>query len=193
MTRLRSRLADEGGFTLAELVVVLVILGVVLGALTQFLVSGNNAAADLTARFQAQQQGRLALDALRRELHCASSLTLSSSSSITVALGSYCSSAPTGGGTAIWCTVAIPPTSTRYALLRWGFSGTPPAGSSCTSNGVKKADYLTTGAIFGPYTPPGAGLRGKLAIDLPVDAKSTVTSGRYELKDDIVLRNTLRG
>jgi prepilin-type N-terminal cleavage/methylation domain-containing protein len=187
MTRLRSRLADEGGFTLAELVVVLVILGVVLGALTQFLVSGNNAAADLTARFQAQQQGRLALDALRRELHCASAVSPTSGypvSSITITLGAYCPSAPSGGGTVTWCTTGG---GIRYALWRY-------VGSACSGTGVKKADYLTAsaGKIFTGYTA-ATGSRTELSVDLPVDAKSTVTSGLYELKDDIVLRNTARG
>ena len=53
---------------------------------------------DQTNRTQAQQDARLGLDKLRREIRCASDLTTPSgypASSITITLGSYC---PTAGG-----------------------------------------------------------------------------------------------
>ena len=62
--RLRGRLAESGGFTLTEMIVVMVILGVVLAGLTQLFTSGSKAQADMSNRFQAQQNGRLALDGL---------------------------------------------------------------------------------------------------------------------------------
>ena len=71
----RGRLSDESGFTLTEMLVVLVILGVVLAALTQLFVSASRTEVDQTRRFQAQQEARLALDALRREIHCANAVT----------------------------------------------------------------------------------------------------------------------
>ena len=61
----------EGGFTLAEMLVVLAILGIVLAGLTQ-LFTGALFGKDQTSRTQAQQNARLALDKLRREIHCAS-------------------------------------------------------------------------------------------------------------------------
>ena len=62
---------------------------------------------DQTNRTQAQQDARLGLDKLRREIRCASGLTTPSgypASAITITLGSYC---PTAGGaatTVTWCT-----------------------------------------------------------------------------------------
>src|SRR3954467_13955675 len=81
----------QDGFTLAEMIVVLAILGVVLAGLTQLFTGALFAQKDQTSRAQAQQDARLALDQLRRELHCGSALAYSATS-ITVALPSYCPS-----------------------------------------------------------------------------------------------------
>jgi len=72
IARLRSRLAESDGYSLTEMLVVLAILGVVVGALTQLFVSASNAQRDMSNRFEAQQNARLALDKLRREIHCTS-------------------------------------------------------------------------------------------------------------------------
>jgi prepilin-type N-terminal cleavage/methylation domain-containing protein len=181
--RARLRLADSGGFTLAEMLVVLAILGIVLAGLTQLFVSANNTATDVTARFQAQQNGRLALDALRRELHCASALTLAGGgTSATVTLGSYCLGAPSGGGNVTWCTVG---SGQRFALWRY-------VGSSCSGTGVEKADYLTRSQVFTNYSSSGGGNKAKLSIDLSVDTNPARVGGLYDLQDNIVLRNTSR-
>ena len=76
----------QDGFTLTELLVVLVIIGIVLAGITQLFTSGLNAEADQTKRVNAQQDARVALDQLRRELHCASDLSYNSASSVTVTL-----------------------------------------------------------------------------------------------------------
>ncbi len=86
-----ARLSDESGFTLIEMLVVLAILGIVLAALTGLFLSGTRTANDQNGRFQAQQQARLALDKLRREIHCGGAITTPSgypSSSVTITLGS---------------------------------------------------------------------------------------------------------
>jgi prepilin-type N-terminal cleavage/methylation domain-containing protein len=183
--RWRGRLSDESGFTISEMLVVLLILSVVLGALAQLFVSSMRTEIDQTKRFQAQQEGRLALDALRREIHCANAVSSPSgtfpSSAVTVALGSYCT---TSGGTAanvLWCTTG---SGTSYSLWR-------TTQATCTG-GVKKASYLTTGLVFTGLAPAGSGQKAKLSIDLPVDLDPATAGGLYELKDDIVLRNTSR-
>jgi prepilin-type N-terminal cleavage/methylation domain-containing protein len=84
------QLEAEQGFTLIEMLVVLAILGVVIGGLTQLLVSATKSETDQANRSNAQTEARLALDELRREIHCASSLTANSASSVTVALPGYC-------------------------------------------------------------------------------------------------------
>jgi prepilin-type N-terminal cleavage/methylation domain-containing protein len=98
----RFELQSEGGMTLIELLVVLAILVVVIAGLTQLFISSIRSETDQTNRVGAQQDARLSLDQLRRELHCGSGLTLNSSSSVTVTLPSFCTTAPvttlTGAG-----------------------------------------------------------------------------------------------
>jgi prepilin-type N-terminal cleavage/methylation domain-containing protein len=183
------RLAESGGYSLVELIVTLAILTIVIGALTQLIVSGTNAQLDLTKRFEAQQDARLALDALRREIHCASALANPSaaypSSLINVTLGSACTRS--AGQTVTWCTLG---SGSRYALRRV-FPALPP-GSGC-SGGVKKADYLTApgGAVFTGYISV-TGQRRKLSVRLPVDTDPRTARATYILQDDIVLRNSPR-
>jgi prepilin-type N-terminal cleavage/methylation domain-containing protein len=194
--RRRLRLADEAGYSLIELLVVMSILGLILASLTQLFTSASTAQVDLTQRFRAQQEGRLALDSLRREIHCAYQVVpqigvgfAPPTSGITISLKSYC---PTSGGsdtTVTWCAALLGPQ--RYELRR-----VPTAlalGATC-AGGVQKADYLTTNQIFGPYATCAvtAGTRAKLGIDLSIDLNPTQSGRRYDLKDDIVLRNTAR-
>jgi prepilin-type N-terminal cleavage/methylation domain-containing protein len=186
------RLAAEGGYSLSELMVVLVIIGIVLGALTQLFVSASTAQVDMTRRFEAQQDMRLALDQLRREIHCAKAVAGSPpTSSIVITLGSYCPSNSTGAEVQItWCTKdkngnAPPGAGAPYSLWRH-------SGSACTGTGRKEADYLTIHQVFTAYIAPASATLGKLSVELPVDVKPNDAKQRYVLKDDIVLRNTPR-
>ena len=184
-----SRLRSERGYTLVEMLTVLVIMGVVMGGLTTVFVSATNSETDMNNRFQAQLTARLALDKMRREVHCASVATPTGvSSSVTITLPSYCK---TGSGSVTWCTRSV--ATNRYALYR-------VAGTSCTG-GVLWADYLTpsstatvcSGAlcIFN-YTAQSTSSLAKLSVDFPVNVKPSKTVELYELKDDIVLRNSTR-
>ena len=106
IARLRGRLAESGGFTLTEMMVVMAILGVIVAGLTQLFLSGSKAEADMSNRFRAQQNARLALDGLRREIHCASAVVgTPTTSSLTITLPSYCPTNGTGADTSVtWCT-----------------------------------------------------------------------------------------
>ncbi len=65
-------------------------------ALSSALVAANKAEEDMNRRFASQINARIALDQLRREIHCASAVTpRARASSITITLGSRC---PTAGG-----------------------------------------------------------------------------------------------
>jgi prepilin-type N-terminal cleavage/methylation domain-containing protein len=186
IARLRGRLTESGGYTLTEMIVVLAILLIVVGGVGDLFVSASHAEADMNNRFQAQQNARLALDMMRREIHCAKAISGTvPGSSITVTLGSYCPTTTAGATTDLqftWCTTG---SSGRFALWRY-------SGGACSGTGNKRADYLTTGTVFTTYTAPAGGNLGTLSIDLPVDLTPTDTRQRYELKDDIVLRNTPR-
>jgi len=104
----------ERGYTLVEMLVTLVIMSVVMTALTTLFVNASNAEQDMNNRFQAQLTGRLALDKMRREVHCASVATPpGQSSSVTLTLPAYCK---TGSGSVTWCTRSV--STNRYALYR---------------------------------------------------------------------------
>lgn len=192
--RLRPALG-QGGYALTELLTVLVILVIVLGGLTALFVSATSAEVDLRERFDAQQEARLALDALRREVHCASSMTQPSSPSatVTITLPTGC---PSGSGTVTWCTVSAG--TNRYQLYR-------KVGSTCDSAGKQHADYLVPDVTSADqttvcgtpaslcvfeYTAPTATTRAKLKVEFPVDLKPTDTNRAYKLTDGLVLRNT---
>jgi prepilin-type N-terminal cleavage/methylation domain-containing protein len=189
MIRRLRRLRSERGYSLIEMLITLSILGVVMGALTTIFVQASNAEFDMNNRFQAQQQARLALDKMRREVHCGSVATpLGQSSSVTVTLPTYCK---TGSGSITWCTRNV--STNRYALYR-------VVGASC-SGGVKWADYLVptstapvcsgTLCIF-TYTAQSATSLAKLHVDYPVNVNPSKSVELYELIDDIVLRNSTR-
>jgi prepilin-type N-terminal cleavage/methylation domain-containing protein len=186
------RLASEGGYSLTELIVVLAILLIVVTALTQLFLSASTAQVDMTRRFEAQQDMRLALDRLRREVHCASTVTgTPPTSSIDITLGAYCPTNKTGGVTNVsWCTRdkngnAPPGAGAPYSLRRY-------SGPSCTGTFRKEADYLTIHDVFKAFPPPPAGQLRTLSVELPVDVKPADAKQRYTLKDDIALRNATR-
>jgi prepilin-type N-terminal cleavage/methylation domain-containing protein len=180
---------SERGYTLVEMLVTLVIMSVVMTALTTLFVNASNAELDMNNRFQAQQSARLALDKMRREVHCGSVATpAGSSSSVTITLPAYCK---TGSGSVTWCTRSI--ATNRYGLYR-------VQGVTC-SGGIKWADYLAPSAtapicsgalcIF-TYTAQSTTSLAKLKVDFPVNLKPSKSTGMYELADDIVLRNSTR-
>jgi prepilin-type N-terminal cleavage/methylation domain-containing protein len=170
---------DERGYTLIEMLTVLVIFGTVMSALMVLFVQGTGAEVDMNNRFQAQQDARLALDKIRRETHCASTVSVSSASSVTLSLPSYC---PTGNGSVTWCTVSLG--TSRYGLYR-------KAGATCDSTGVRWADHLTSPNVFS-YAAQSTTSLAKLSVDFPINVKPSRTVDTYELKDDIVLLNSTR-
>jgi prepilin-type N-terminal cleavage/methylation domain-containing protein len=187
--RVLRRLRGERGYSLIEMLTVLVIMGVVMGGLTTVFVTASNSETDMNSRFQAQLTARLALDKLRREIHCASVASpTGSSSSVTLTLPSYCK---TGSGSITWCTRSI--VTNRYALYR-------VLGATCTG-GVKWGDYLVASAtaptcsgalcIFN-FSAQSTSSLAKLRVDLPVNVRPAKSVERYELVDDIVLRNSSR-
>ncbi|HSB38757.1 MAG TPA: type II secretion system protein [Gaiellaceae bacterium] len=194
----RPRLRGERGYTLVEMLTVLVIMSVVTASLTTVFVQASNSESDMNNRFQAQLTARLALDQMRREVHCASVATPTGvSSSVTITLPTWTnpdgtsSHCKTGSGSITWCTRSNG--TNRYALYR-------AVGTTCTG-GVKWADYLVSSStasvcsgalcIFN-YTAQSLTSLAKLGVDFPVNVKPSKTVELYELKDDIVLRNSTR-
>lgn len=185
MNRLRRLLRSERGYSLVELLTVMAILSVVVGGLTTLFVQGSNGELDLNRRFQAQETARVAMDKLRREVHCASAATSASSTTVALTLAASC---PSSGGSAItanWCALQVPSAATGdYGLYR-------QTGASCTTAGVLYADNLISTNVF-TYSPPDSIYLGTLKVDLQVNPKPSMTSETFELKDCLVLRNTTR-
>lgn len=175
LRRLRP-LRDERGYSLIELLTSMIIMSIVLGGLTQIFVSGSKAETDMNRRFQAQQDSRLALDRMRRDLHCASDVSPYSQSSATLVSA--------GCGNVTWCTASVNGSTTRYRLYR-------QTGSTCgAAGGSQVADYLLTGNVFTALTK-ASGYLTALTVDFPLSVKGGKV-GRYELKDTIYLRNSIR-
>ena len=160
--------------------VVMAIMGVVLGGLTTIFVSGSKAELDMNKRFQAQSTGRLALDKIRRELHCASGAT-STGTTLTLTMPAGCKSA--SNTTVTWCTSQVGTSVTRYRLYRYLGSGT------CTG-GVQWADYLTQASAF-TFTQQSSASLAKVHVYLPVNL-APGKKRNYTLQDDIYLRNSVR-
>jgi type II secretory pathway pseudopilin PulG len=158
-----------------EMLMVTVILGVVIGALTYLFVRASIAEVDMNRRFQAQQAARLGIDKMRREIHCASLVApTGTSASVTVTLPAQC---PTAGGVLATVTYDVVGSGQRYQLRR---------------NSVILADYITQQNAFN-YTAPVAGTSlGKLTVTLPVNTLPAGTGKEWRLVSDIVLRNTTR-
>lgn len=183
---LRRRLVGESGYSLTELLIVLVIMGVVMGGITTVFVSGSKAELDMNQRFQAQQNARASISRLRADIHVACSTpsgTAQASLLLYPAATSGCAATPT----VAWCVTASTAMTNRFALYR-------VAGSACTTatNGQLMADYLTTNALFTATVPAsGSLLRENVTVTLPVQVNSSSSQsiGKYTLIDTIVLRN----
>jgi prepilin-type N-terminal cleavage/methylation domain-containing protein len=190
-SRVRERLSSESGYSLIELLMVLMILGTVIGALVTVFVDGSNAEANINSRFQAQLNARLALDKLRREVHCASAVTPTAATptqSVTVTLPTPAAGAspcPSGSGAFTWRTCSV--SASRYAFFR-----IPGTDAACGAAGaVRWADYLVTAEAFPSPTIYAATStsRARLHVSLSVNPRPT-KPGTYTLTDDLVLRNS---
>jgi prepilin-type N-terminal cleavage/methylation domain-containing protein len=175
-------LREQRGYSLMELIVSMSILGAVMTSVSVLLVSATNSEVDMNRRFQAQTEARLGLDLMRREVHCAMSVTpVGASASVTLTIPATC---PTSGGnTSItWCTVA-------NGTNRWGLWRYP--GASCSGSGKRYADYVTASSIF-TYTAQTVDKLAFLNVRLPINLKPSESRFLYNLQDDIVLRNSTR-
>jgi len=185
--RLRSRLrgSGEAGYSLVEMLTVMIIMSIVFAGITTAFVAGSKAQAEQDRRFQAQVTTRLALDRIRRDIHCASDISPAPGSyptnSVTLTIPAGC------GGTVSWCTAAVAGSTTRYALYR-------QLGSTCGTSGTKVADYLVTsgGNVFLSFLhTAGCQCLASLQVDFQVSVKGTGI-GAYDLTDTIFLRNSTR-
>jgi Tfp pilus assembly protein PilW len=196
-----------------ELVVTMAITLIIFTGLSQVFASATSSEVRTRNSFDAQTNGRVALDKLTRELHCASSVSIVNSSGQTVSagtagagmylnLGGYC---PTNGLTSsanatvyvTWCTLVSPSSSSAYALYRLASLSSQP---SCANTGMKWADYVTGSTPFClPSTTAACGGVYKdaaslptLHLDMSIDLNGSASPTAFRLVDDIALRNAVR-
>jgi prepilin-type N-terminal cleavage/methylation domain-containing protein len=200
-----GQLGGEGGYSLIEMITVMAILGVVLGGVVALFTAGIKADSDQNQRFQAQQDTRLALDKLRRDVHPACTiLSPSTYNTWTNSVTLYYSTDGCTSGThsVTWCTAA---SGTKFILQR-------AVATSCAGSLVTIADSLTSGNIFA-YIPPNSHLVTSTSVGLGMGAGNIVTQDAafsvarlhadvtinragatrtYRLVDDIAFRNGTR-
>ena len=191
-----SRLRQSNGFTMIEMLVVCLILGVVLTGITTVFVGGSHAELNLNNRFQAQQAARLALDAMRIDAHgaCAANV-LSSGSKLVLA------SVPTSGDSTtcgavgssasypkvVWCALTSPTIGTQYALYR-----STATDSSCTkNNGKLEADNLTSSTVFSIGSTITVEQLETFTAAMTVSLKSGTAGAPYTLAEALTLRNSV--
>jgi Tfp pilus assembly protein PilW len=181
------------------------ILGVVLGGVVALFTAGIKADSDQNQRFQSQQDTRLALDKLRRDVHGACTISNSASYNTwasSVTLYYPVDTCAAGTSSVTWCTAA---SGSKFVLQR-------VVATSCTGSLVTIADSLTSSNVFA-YIPPNSHLvtstsvgNGMTAADiatqdaafsnarLHVDVRINRSGAKrsYRLVDDIALRNSPR-
>jgi prepilin-type N-terminal cleavage/methylation domain-containing protein len=181
--RILNRLRENRGYTMVEMITVMLIMSIVMTGITTVFVQGSNAEFDMNNRFQAQVNARLGLDKIRKDIHCASAVTAQSATSVTFT--DPCINATASNLT--WCTATV---SGDIGLYR-----APASTCSSASPAIRQMDKLTTGNVF-TYQSPFTGSLALVYVKLPVNTSSAkhlgATTDTYTLCDGIVLRNSTR-
>jgi prepilin-type N-terminal cleavage/methylation domain-containing protein len=170
------RARSDHGFSLVELLAVMVIMSAVMTGVIALYISGVNTQATLTANFQAQTALHVGLDKIRADVHLACAQIANSTTSVTLSLPPC--NAPVS---VTWCTRG---SGSAYSLYR-------VAGSTCTG-GTSYADFITSGSIFTYYaqnSPTGSNVLPRLHVDLTVNPTPTIAGTRLHVIDDLVFRN----
>jgi prepilin-type N-terminal cleavage/methylation domain-containing protein len=175
MRRLWRVVREQAGYSMIELLTVMIILGTIVTALSTAFVSGSNAEVETNRRVQSQIQAGLAFDRLRRDIHCASSASVSGS---TLTL-TGCTS-----GAVSWSTATSTSCQragyTLYVLTR-------------TFNSTTKqyADCLNASPVF-TYTPSSTSSLATVRAAISVNVNPAKAVDTFVLQDDVVLRNSVR-
>jgi prepilin-type N-terminal cleavage/methylation domain-containing protein len=176
--------------TLPELLTTMAILGVVLTAILGVSISGLHATTDLNQRFQAQQDGRVALTKMRNDVETSCSASVVKLNGATVAAGTagdtvtLDDSCVNGGTQVTWCATSASGAA-PYSLYR-------QVGATCAAaTGVRQARFLTTKADFTSVIATGS--HPQLTVNLPLDANlranRAANEDLYTLNDTMMLRN----
>ena len=139
-------LRRDEGYALFELIAVMLILGVVLGALVGSFTTGLRHEIDQTRRVQAHANVRLALQRMRTDIHCAGGapqVDQNAYGGFTLTLtenhegqDGWCPSVMPAGNSSSgvqWCTVPYTGSTTRFVLYRYLGLSSDLCGTGSTS------------------------------------------------------------
>jgi type II secretory pathway pseudopilin PulG len=194
---MRARLGGEGGFTLVEMIGVCVILGIVMAGLTTVFVSGSHSQLRLDRRLQAQQTARIALQAIRSDVHagCAVNVT-GGGTTLKIA---FVPSAPAGqpaldstdcGASsdtaagyswATWCTVAD-------STGGWSLYRTEDSATCDAATGTLEGEHFTSSTLFSTASTIAIEQYQTVAVNLPVLLPGGTGDG-YTLGQSLALGN----
>jgi len=191
MTRLLRtalhRASQERGYTLVELLIVMLIMLVVIGGLADGFASATKAEVDQVKRASDQQNARQALQRMRLDIHCAVSVQPAAAQGTGYLLtlpqpNPDCPGVQTSGNSAVqWCTVQI--STSRWTLYRSTIDCSNPADATF------QVDYVTQANVW-PTTTCTSGEIPTVAVDMPVNRDPIKRPGRtYRLQDTIAMRN----
>ena len=197
LKRIRNRLSPgaESGFTLIEMLMVMAILLAILAGITGAYVSAMTAQVDQTRRLDAQEYARLALDRMRKDIHCAHGVTdpyVNGSGGYTIVMTETntggeeeCPNLVQSGSSGVqWCTIPVAGATNRYQLYRENDPDNECDGAGSTF----MVDYLTRGDAWGSPTCV-TGQYPTVEVTMPVDVDPSKAPGSYQLSDEIALRN----
>jgi prepilin-type N-terminal cleavage/methylation domain-containing protein len=161
---------DDGqaGFTLVELVVTMLVMGIVASAVMAVAMRTFMTTATITNRRDVLADGRTALDRLSKQLRQGESIDQSGSSASMVTFSGYINGAP---ATIVW---QVTGTSAPYTLEESTSGG---------ANSVPVATSLSDDAIF-TYTTHGT-MVDQVTIRLPLETSTTTVV----ITTDVQLRN----
>ncbi len=190
-------MTNERGFTLAELLVVVAVLGLIMAGIVSIQQQGQQAYVMGAARVDAQQNARVALTLMSRELRGACSLSSLSSSVVT-----FTAPDPAGSGDCSGATVAIRYASSGSSLYRDQAAtvGALPAVGSGTVLIGGLAAMTVTGydSVNATTTTPGTACTTGVICSIDVQLKTTTEQSvasyslanvRSVLEDRVRLRN----
>jgi prepilin-type N-terminal cleavage/methylation domain-containing protein len=194
--RLRLALRDSSGYSLVELLLVVSLLGIIMGALVGSFSSAIAGESRTFIRATNEENARLALDRLRLDLHCGRSVqgpwqNLDGGWSIQINEDNDPNTGCTGlviSGTAVqWCTVQV--NSKRWRLYRDNINECGPTGSLFMVDYVVDPDIWTTSTQLAACI---AGQQQWVDVNLLVNTTPNRELEKYALDDWITLRNSPR-
>ena len=215
--RLRLPLRGEHGVTLIEMIMVLAILGTVLGGVTTVFVAGSRAELQVNNRFQAQEAARLAMGAVRADVHSACAVAVNGGNTVmTLSVpvtdrtknpvvpavpGEQCGTINAANIVKIiWVVCTSPTVSTQFAIYRATATTCPSTGKLVANNLINSLAGF--GGFFKPtlMTAPVAwvgainwGETQTVDVDIAVTLKTGAggAGAPFDLKQRLALSNTV--